>query len=169
MGNALAVWRVLEELLVALRKVDVQVPVNVVDDLRVARSLIDLSYSVDVSERVVANVDAYLVNVEAYLMGQVQEVFELNVVDGWFKRLETATLDAIDREVLDVVENRFVVGVPRDKKWIRIELSSVLSEMYVSKLARECNLNVIKHVDGHLVVFGLLCDIKMFVKRLTVK
>jgi hypothetical protein len=40
MGHTMVAWKILEELLIELRKKGIQVPVNVFEDLRAARSMI---------------------------------------------------------------------------------------------------------------------------------
>jgi len=167
MGHTLAVWKTLEDLLVELRENGVQVPVYVLEDLRAARSMIDLSYSEDVREEAVAKAEVYAARVEAYLISQAQVVFEPCVVDEWFRRLKEANLQ-VNKDV-DAAEGRFVVGVPRDLKWIRIETDNNLSEMYVFKLAKKWCLTVNKQADGRLVVYGQAADVKAFVKQVATK
>ncbi|MCL1977935.1 MAG: DUF2096 family protein [Candidatus Bathyarchaeota archaeon] len=167
MGHTIAVWKTLEDLLIELRKQDVQIPANIIEDLRAARSMIELSYSEGVHEEAITKAEAYTATVEAYLIGQAQEVFESNIVDKWLKRLKEANLQ-IDKET-DLVEGRFVVGVPRDQKWIRIETDGKMPEEYVLKLAGKWNLTVNKQADGRLMVYGQLGDVKAFVKQVAAK
>jgi len=175
MGHTMAVWRVLEDLLVEIRKKNVQIPVNILEDLRAARSMIDLSYNEDVCEDAVAKAEAYTTNVEAYLISQAQAVFEPALLDEWFKRLkEAANLQQTANEEIDnvidaAVECRFVVGVPRDQKWIRIETDNQLPEEHILKLAKKWNLTVKKQADGRLMVHGKIDDVKMFVKQIAAK
>ena len=164
MGHTMAVWRILEDLLMALRKKDVQIPVNVIGDLRAARSMIELSYSEDTREEAVVKAEAYTANVEAYLISQAQEVFEPIIMDEWFRRLKEANLQA-DKKV-DVTDGRFVVGAPRDQKWVRIETDNNLSEEFVFKLAEKWCLTVNKQTDRRLIVYGQLSDVKSFVKQI---
>ncbi|MCL2691760.1 MAG: DUF2096 domain-containing protein [Candidatus Bathyarchaeota archaeon] len=171
MGHTMAVWRVLEDLLVELRKKDVQIPVNILEDLRAARSMIDLSYSEeDVCEAAVAKAEAYTTNVEAYLISQAQAVFEPALLNEWFNRLkEAANLQqTVNKETatVDVIESRFAVGVPRNQNWIRIETDNKLFEEYVFKLAEKWNLTVNKQADKRLIVYGCLSGVKSFIKQI---
>ena len=164
MGHTLAVWKTLEDLLMSLREKNVQIPVNVLEDLRAARSMIDLSHNEDAREEAVAKAEVYTANVEAYLISQAHEVFEQNIIDEWFKRLKEANSQA-DKETY-ATNSRFVVGVPHDQKWIRIETDNKLPEEYVLKLAEDWHLTVNKQTDGYLMVFGQLSDVKSFVKQI---
>jgi len=166
MGHTLAVWKTLEDLLMALRKKGVQIPVNILEDLRVARSMIDLSYSKDATEVAVAKAEVYTANVEAYLISKAQEVFEPTVVNEWFKRLKEANDLQTVKEVINVVDDKFVVGVPRDQNWVRIEPDSNWSEEYLLELAEKWHLTVNKQADGRFIVYGPLSDVKAFVRQI---
>jgi hypothetical protein len=168
MGHTLSVWKVLEDFLVELRKKDIQISAQVLEDLRAARSMIDLSsFNEGAHMEAIAKAEVYTANVEAYLISQAQAVFEPHVVDEWFKRLKEANLQVDEAESCEVSDDNFVVGVPRNQKWIRIEPDNKLPEEYVLKSAEKWNLTVNKQTDGRLIVYGQLNDIKAFVKQIT--
>ncbi|MCL1966014.1 MAG: DUF2096 family protein [Candidatus Bathyarchaeota archaeon] len=168
MGHNLFIWKTLEDLLIELRKKDVQIPANILEDLRTARSLIELSYSNGASEETVTKTEVYLTNVEAYLVDQAQRVFEPATVTAWFKRLQEGNMQVVKEETI-LPKSRFVSDVPCDRQWIRIETDSKLSEECVLKLATEWHLTVNKQDDGRLIVHGQLDDVKAFVKQIAAK
>ncbi|MGD6934873.1 MAG: DUF2096 family protein [Candidatus Bathyarchaeia archaeon] len=159
----MAAWKTLEDLLIELRKKDVQIPANIMEDLRAARSMIELLCSEGTHGEAVTKAEQYTANVETYLIGQAQEVLEPTEVDEWFRRLEAANMQVETEE--ELAEDKLVVGVPRNQKWIRIETDSKLPAEYVLKLAGERNLAVNKQADGRLVVYGQPGDVKAFVKQ----
>lgn len=163
MGHTMAAWKTLEDLLIELRKKDVQVPSNIMEDLRAARSMIELSCSESAPGEALAKAEEYTANVEAYLITKAEEIMEPKQVDEWFKRLEAANIQ-IETET-QITEGKFVVGVPRGQKWIRIETDNKVPESYVLKLAGERNLAVNKQADGRLIVYGQPGDVKAFVKQ----
>ncbi len=163
MGHTMAAWKTLEDLLIELRKKDVKIPSNVLEDLRAARSMIELICSEGTHGQAVEKAEAYTANVEAYLVNEAQKVLEPNEVDQWFKRLEQANMQTDTEEAAG--EGKYVVGVPRGQKWIRIETTSSVPETYVLKLAGERGLAVTKQPDGRLVVYGQPGDVKAFVKQ----
>jgi hypothetical protein len=163
MGHTMAAWKTLEDLLIDLRKKGVQIPVNIHEDLRAARSMIELICSEGTHGEAVEKAEAYTANVEAYLVNEAQKVLEPKEVDQWFKRLEEANTKTDLEEA--VGEGKYVVGVPRGQKWIRIETTSIVPEAYVLKLAGERGLAVTKQADGRLVVYGQPGDVKAFVKQ----
>ncbi|MDR2699238.1 MAG: DUF2096 family protein [Nitrososphaerota archaeon] len=163
----MTVWKILEDLLMVLLKKDVPISANIFEDLRAARSMIELLHSTDASEDVVAKAEAYTTNVEAYLIDQAQMVFEPNIVNEWLKYLKEAnSQQVIKEETAAMTEGRFVVGVPRDQQWIRIETDNKLPEEYVLKLAEKWHLTVNKQDYKHLVIHGQLGDVKAFVKQI---
>jgi hypothetical protein len=159
----MAAWKTLEDLLIELRKKEVQIPPNIVEDLRAARSMIELSCSEGTHGEALAKAEEYTANVEAYLITKAEEVFEPKQVDEWFKRLEAANIQT--ETETQATERKFVVGVPRGQRWIRIETDNKIPESYVLKLAGERNLAVNKQPDGRLVVYGQPGDVKAFVKQ----
>jgi hypothetical protein len=167
MNYTLTIWKTLEDLLIELRKKNVQIPVNVLEDLRAAKSLIELSYNTAAPMETVAKTQTYLTNVEAYLISQAQKVFEPTVVDSWLKRLKEQNLQN-DKET-NTSENRFIVGVPRGQQWIRIETGDKLPEEHILKLAKEWHCTVNKQTDGRLMVYGQLDAVKEFVKQIAAK
>jgi tRNA U34 2-thiouridine synthase MnmA/TrmU len=64
-------------------------------------------------------------------------------------------------------ENKFVTGVPRDQKWVRVEPSGNLTSERIKQIAKENNLSVNPQKDGRLLVFGQPVGIKDFVKKMT--
>jgi hypothetical protein len=162
-GHTMAAWKTLEDLLIELRKKGVQIPANVHEDLRSARSMIELICSEGAHGEAVEKAEAYSANVEAYLVNEAQKVLPQEEVDRWFKRLEEANQKPDEEE--SVGEGKYVVGVPRGQKWIRIETTKSVPEAYVLKLAGERGLAVTKQPDGRLVVYGQAGDVKAFVKQ----
>jgi hypothetical protein len=64
-------------------------------------------------------------------------------------------------------ESRFVAGVPRDQKWIRVEPLASLPVEKLKQLARETNLSISIQEDGRMLVYGKAEDLKEFVKKMT--
>jgi hypothetical protein len=64
-------------------------------------------------------------------------------------------------------ESRFISGLPRDQKWIRVEPLVSLPLEKLKQLAKETNLSTSVQKDGRLLVHGKAEDIKEFVKKMT--
>jgi hypothetical protein len=167
MNHNMLVWKTLEGLLIELRK-NIQIPANILEDLRAARSMIELSNNKAAPKETLTKTETYLTTVEAYLIDQAQKTFEPNTVNEWLKRLKEANLQVVNKET-GTSKNQFVTGIPHGQQWIRIETDDKLPEDYILKLARESHLTADKQTDGHLVIHGQLNAIKMFIKQITAK
>jgi hypothetical protein len=168
-----AVWKVLEEIIIELRKKGVATPPNVMNDLKSAKVLMKVLAA---SERdrgeTAPKIEQYLGSVEAYLVTEAEKTFAPARIDEWLRRLEEASCDTcqtcgVREEVKGKAEAKFITGVPRDQKWIRVEPLASLSAEKLKQLAGETNLSFREETDGHLTVYGSAEDIKRFVKKMT--
>jgi hypothetical protein len=168
-----AVWKVLEEIIIELRKKGVATPPNVMNDLKSAKVLMKV---LDASERdcgdTAPKIEQYLGSAEAYLVTEAQKTFAPARIDEWLRRLEEASCGTcqtcgVREEVKGKTEAKFITGVPRDQKWIRVEPLASLPAEKLKHLAGETNLSFREEKDGHLTVYGSAEDIKRFVKKMT--
>ena len=162
----LATSRVLEEMIIEFRKKGLQVPLNVLTDLKSARVLMKVE---DVDHKghgeIAPKIEEYLSSVEAYLVTEAQKTLPPERVDEWLRRLNAASCDTCLTEEKE--ESRFIPGLPRDQKWVRVEPITSLPTEKLKQLATETNLSFRAETDGHLIVHGKAEDIKEFVKKMT--
>jgi len=159
-----AVWKILEDLFIELKKNGATTPPNVINELRSAKLMIKIYESADCKGEVSQKVEEYLRNVESYLIDEAQITLGSEMVDFWLKRLENATAEAGEEKT---EENKFITNVPRDQKWIRVEPISNLSTKRIQQIANESGLLVNTQKDGRLVVHGQPESIKDFLKKMT--
>lgn len=162
----LAAWRVLEEMIIDFRKKGVTVSADVMSDLRSAKTLINVLRAdpsrIDTSRKV----EGYLLNVESYLVSEGQKRFGTAYVEEWLKRLDEASKEVFEEEEEGT---RFVYGLPREQKWIRVKPSAELPIEGLKALTDELNLSYNVQDDGCLLVYGKEERIKDFVKKMTTK
>jgi hypothetical protein len=161
----LGTWRILEEIITEFRKEKVGVSDSVMVDLKSAKMLINVFCADQKNhEELSPKIEMLLANVESFLVTEGQKAFSQHRVDGWLKRLERANVEA----VLDECEEpRFVLGMPRDQRWICVKPVGNLTFEKLKCLALESNLRVKSGENGDLVVFGNSEGIKEFVKKMT--
>jgi hypothetical protein len=165
LGHNMASWKVLEEMLIALEKKGIVIPENILSDLRSAKSMIKLHCTqAKGAGDALQKAEELSANVEAYLAEEAQKVFGAEKVDAWLRRLEEANAQVCEEPQ---PENKFVTGVPRDQKWVRVEPIKELPAQRIVQLAKEQSLRVKTEGDGRLVVYGQPEDIKAFVKKMT--
>jgi hypothetical protein len=164
-----ATSRVLEDMIIEFRKHGLQVPPKVLTDLKSARVLMTVE---GVEQKGMGEasmkIDEYLGSVEAYLVTEAQKKLPPERIDEWLRRLDAAGCDTCNVCVTaEKEEPKFITGVPRDQKWIRVEPLASLPAEKLKQLATETSLSFREEKDGHLIVYGSAEDIKKFVKKMT--
>ncbi len=161
----MAVWKVLEEMITDLKKSGVSVPADIFNDLKCARTLINVLKADPARLETSQKIEECLNNVEAYLITEGQK-FGDKYVEAWIKKLEEASRKVFDEEEK---EKRFVPGMPRDQRWLRIRPSKEMPIEALKTLAGESNLSFEVQSDGCLIVYGDNERIKDFVKKMATK
>jgi len=151
-------------MMIDLKKSGVAIPFRVVENLRVAKSLIELS-CMDGRGDAIQNAEALLVGVEAYLVAEGQKRFDADMVDGWIRRLERVNTEP--PLVVAGAVKQFVVGVPKDQQWIRIEPVDALTVKRVEQLVAHLGLQTKVQSDGKLVVYGSPERLRRFIREIT--
>jgi hypothetical protein len=159
-----AVWKVLEEIITEFRKKELPVPERVMNDLKAARTMIKIMNADEGHGETSQKIEEYLGSVEAYLVTEAEKHFAPEHIDNWLKRLEMANCETCKE---NAEETRFIAGVPRDQKWLRVEPLASLPLEKLKQLAEETNLFVSIQKDGRMLVYGRAEDLKEFVKKMT--
>jgi hypothetical protein len=162
MGHNLASWKLLENMMLELKASGAAIPAKVVEDLRSAKSMIQLTYTDGSHGDVLQKAEEYLANVEAYVITEGQNVFGASKVDEWLRRLEEASCQVCEAPV---VSDKFVAGVPRSQRYVRIEPKGDLTKGKVDALAKVHGMQVKVQSDGKLVVYGFPENLKAFLKQ----
>jgi hypothetical protein len=160
--------KILEEIIIELRKKGLEIPANVMSDLKSARALLQIEKA-DPKGRgeTEPKIDQYFGSVEAYIITEAAKHFAADKVEKWMSALDLASCDSCVTLVEEKEEMRFIPGVPRDQKWIRVEPIASLPIEKLEKMATEIKLGFKREKDGHLIVYGSQEDIKSFVKKMT--
>jgi len=160
------VWNVLEDLITVLRSRGHSVPANVMNDLHSAKTMIQV-FKVDTKHiENVPKIEIYLENVEAQLISIAQEKVGQEFVAEWMKKLEEAGRK-VSKEKGEAA--RFVPGLPRDKHWVRVQISEDTPQKEIEKLAKENRLSHKIQKDGYMLVYGTDENVKAFVKKMAAK
>lgn len=162
----LSAWKVLEEMIADFKKKGAFIPPEVINELKSAKTLINVlkadSSCIETRQRI----EEHLLNVESYLSNEGQKKFGVSYVEEWLKRLDEASEKMPEEETEK--ELRFIPGVPREQKWIRVMPSEELPIEKLTALAKESALSYNVQNDGCLLVYGEDERIKEFVRKMTV-
>ena len=167
MGHNMASWKLLEDMMLELKKKGLAIPANIMEDLRAAKSMIKLSCMENSQGEAMQKAEEYTAKVEAYLITEAQKIISSEAVDQWLRRLEEANAEICEEPKKE--ENKYVTGVPRDQKWVRVEPIQNLSTERIQEIAAGQNLQVDPQKDGKLLVYGQPGNIKEFLKKMTLE
>ena len=156
-------WRVLGDLLTELRKKGETIPVDVMNDLRSAKTMIQVLKADPTYSENIPRIETYLENVEFQLIFVAQSKFGSEYVEEWMKKLEAARRRVYEGEK---VPPRFVPGIPRGKRWVRVQVLEETPQRDIERLAEENKLSHKIQEDGYILVYGKNENIKSFVKKL---
>ena len=162
--GSMAVWKVLEEMVIELRKKPGIIPSKILNDLKSARVLLEITDREEKKqEETTLKIEHYLENIEIYIFNEIQKKFETKIVKEWLNRLGEAR-----RKIIQIKEeNKFISGVPRDQKWIRVKPISELPKEMLEKIAEDENLMVSSDKDGKITIYGETKNIQKFIKKIT--
>ncbi len=160
------VWKILDALIVEFRKRGETVPPNIIEDLRSAKTMMQVLKADPKHAENIPTIELYLGNVESYLIFEAHQKFGAQFAEDWMQKLREArkTTDA-EEEPLEL-SSKFVSGVPRDQKWLRVQVSDQTPESEIKKLAGECGLSIRIQPDGYLLVHGDDRGIKLFIQKI---
>jgi len=161
----LAVWKILEEMIADLRRKGMAVPTEIVSSLKLAKTLIHILKADPNCIDTKRKVEEHLRTVESSIVSEGQKKFGIEYVSKWVKRLDKAN-QMIEKEDK---ATRFISGLPRKQKWIRVKPSMELPLNVLKALSDESNLSYLPQKNGCLLVFGEEELIKDFVRKMTAK
>ena len=159
----LAVWKIQEEMVADFRKRGKIIPEKVMNDLKSAGTLIKMLKANMSQEDTVQKIEIYLANVESYLVSEGETLFGTEYVDEWLKCLSETSKKKAEP---DEEETRFVPGLPRGQKWVRVKPSAELSVEKIKTLAQKSGLLYKTQNDGNMLVYGKDEHVKSFVKKM---
>ena len=137
------------------------------NDLRSAKTMIQILKADPTHIENIPRIETYLRNVESYAILMTQEKLGTEFVERWLRKLDKAKKIKIEEK--EEVTPKFVPGLPRDKNWIRVQISRDTPEKDVEKLAKENKLSCKMQKNGYMLVYGNEESIKSFVKKMAEK
>jgi len=165
-----AVWKVLSDMVTEFKRRGKQIPVSLMDDLRSAKTLIQvLKADRTCADAVAPQIERYFENLEFYLFSEAQ-AFGEEFFKKWMQKLNEARKETFPEEIETAsTVSRFVPGVSREKHWIRIQQSPETPAELIQKVAEEQNLTCELQEDGYFLVSGKKEQIKAFIKKISRK
>lgn len=160
-------WKLLDDLIVEFRKRGETIPPEVIEDLRAAKTMIEVLKMDSTRVENVPSVEMYLGNVESYLILRAHQKFGAEFADSWMNKLREArkTIRIGAEEKAWESPSKFIAGVPKDQKWLRVQVSSETPEDEIKRLASESGLSTKMQQDGFVLVYGDAERLKLFIQK----
>jgi len=158
------VWKTLADLITEFRGRGKSIPSNVMEDLRAAKTMIEILRADPSRVENVPSIELYLGNVESYLMFEAQKKFGSEFVEEWLHKIKEARETKVVGEKLEP-SSKFVPGLPRGQKWVRVQVSKETPEKEIKKLASETGLYFKVQRNGYMLVYGDGEKLKLFIKK----
>ena len=160
-------WKVLADLLAELRKKGEKIPAEVMKDLRSAKTMMQILKAEPTHIENIPRIETYLGNVESYAILAVQEKMGTKFVERWLRKIEKAKKTKTEEK--EELALRFVPGLPRERSWVRVQISEDIPQEDVESLAKEERLSYKMQKNGYMLVYGDGKSIKTFVKKMAEK
>jgi len=157
-------WKVLEDLLAELQGRGEAIPSEIIGDLRSAKTLIQILKADPTHTEYLPEIEAYLGSVEAYIVFKMKEKIGPQYADECIRKIGEARRRVPKEEEAQAL--RFVPGLPRDRPWIRIQVSKETPRGEIEKLAEEKGLEYKMQDNGYIIIYGDGEKIKALVKKL---
>ncbi|MCW4020485.1 MAG: DUF2096 family protein [Candidatus Bathyarchaeota archaeon] len=151
------------DLLAELRRTGETVPAKVMRDIRAAKTMIEILKVNQSRSENLLRIEEYLNNVESYLVPAAKSRFGTEYVEEWMNKIVEAQKSVQAWEPKP--PKRFPVGIPRDKRWVRIEPSEEIPIEKIKHLSKELGLKNKTQEDGYVLVYGEEDKVKEFVKK----
>ncbi|UCC57675.1 MAG: DUF2096 family protein [Candidatus Bathyarchaeum sp.] len=159
-------WKVLADLLIELQERAEKIPADVMHDLRSAKTMIQVLKADPTHIESISRIDTYLRRVESYAIFTAEK-HGTEIVEEWLKKLKMEKRG--EKKEKKEAASRFIPGVPRDKNWVRIQVSEDIPPEDIKKLVEASNLSCKTQKNGYILVYGSRENIKSFVKGMAEK
>ncbi|MEJ2243381.1 MAG: DUF2096 family protein [Candidatus Bathyarchaeota archaeon] len=154
-------WKTLADLLIEIQKMGEKIPSTVMNDLRSAKTIIQVLKRDPTHMESLARAEVYIKNVEAYAISVVEKN-NPEIVQDWLKRINQPKTK--DRKK---TKNPVLPKTSKDKKWMRIKQTDELSLETVQNLSKNFDVSIKVEENGDILVFGDEKDLKSIVKNVT--
>ncbi len=162
------VYKTLNDMIMEFRKKGETMPPEVIEDLRTAKTMMHVLKAGSTKIENVPTIEMYLSNVESRLIFLAQKKFGSKSANYWMKKLREAR-EKPEGKVSAELASKFVPGLPRSQRWVRVQVSKETPKEEIEDLAKNCGLAFRLQDDGYMLVYGEGEKLKDFIKRTAAK
>jgi hypothetical protein len=162
------IWITLCELASTLGKLGVAVPAETSIELRSAKALISGYRTDPEAVHVLSQVQAYLKRAERTLVEITRKAGYPETIEEFLERLDKVRRGEVKPRSAGG-EIRFIPGLPRSGRWIRIRISTRTPLSRIEEVALKSRVSVKPHEEGYVLASGRSEDLREFVRILRSK
>lgn len=160
-------WLILVDLLTDLRKKEMQIPDEVTENLRLARSTINF-YKADPTNpemmKELKRINDFLNSIQDTLIDVAEEI-DTEYRDEWLQKLMRASRGEKVVEKQDI-SPRFVVGAPAGFSMVRVTFKEPLSEERLNDIAETYGVIIEFEEDDVVAIYGDKDNVKKSLKEI---
>lgn len=154
--------KILSDVITDLCKRGEKVPQSIINDLRSARVMLEVVKADRARAENIARLEEYLSNVESYALSAARSILGEEYVNDVLRKLCELEVGGFTFEG----PVRFRPGLPREERWIRIQVSEITPLELIREISGELNLEIRVEEDGYVLVRGTEENLKAFIKRI---
>lgn len=161
------VWKVLDYLVIEFRKRREEVPTHVIEDLRAAKTMIQVLKADPTRTENIPSIEMFLGNVESYLVFTGQQKFGIEFEERWMDKLREARKSIRKGTGESALEpkSKFFPGIPRGQKWVRVQVSADTPRNKIEVLAGQSGLSTKTQADDYVLIYGEEDKLKLFLQK----
>ena len=156
-------WKILADFLMDLKKMGKIIPIEIMNDLRSAKTVIQVLKADSTCIETISRIEIYLRNIESYAISTGEEI-DKGIAEDWLKKLKDKKI-AKSEKINE--KSIFIHGIPRNEKWVRIKILNDILPENMKKIAKINNLSYKTQKNDYMLVHGDPKNIKKLIKSIT--
>ena len=156
-------WEILADFLMDLKKRGKIIPVEIMNDLRSAKTFIQVLKADPICIETISRIEKYLRNIESYTISTGEEI-DKGIAEDWLNRLKDKKMEKSEKIN---EKSTFIHGIPRNEKWVRIKILNYILPENLKKIAKENNLSYKTKKNDYIIAHGDPKNIKKLIKTIT--
>ncbi len=157
-------WRILADFLTELKERGKIIPVEIMNDLRSAKTVIQVLKADPTCIDTGSRIEKYLRNIESYAIS-TGEGIDKSIAEDWLRKLKDKKMENPEEKTVE--KSTFIHGIPRNENWVRIKILDDISSENLKKIAKENNLSYKTQENCYVIVHGDPKNIKKLIKTVT--
>lgn len=163
MENYSAVWKVLEEIVPALKAKGVSIPDHIAKKLRSTRATIAIFDTDPTYEGTIETIEAYLVDLESELLNLAEKEVGRKYSTDWLERIGKARHSKPEPVG---AKRGFPAGIPRGDYWIRVEIGDTVTIDELRETATNQGLALKEESSKFVVIHGEQSAVKQLIREI---